>query len=108
MSNEEKFWDKQAKKFEKQIKKDEEEFNKIIGDIAHHLKKDDKVLDYACGIGTSSIKMSDYVKEIHAIDISSTMIEVCKRQASIKNKKNINFEQSIIFNQGKLPSRTLL
>lgn len=98
MTKETDFWDKQAKRFEKQAKKDDEEFSLIVGKISAFLNKDDLVLDYACGIGTSSIKMSDYVKEIHAIDISSGMIEVAKKRSDLLGISKINFEQSLIFN----------
>ena len=37
------------------------------------------------------------MKEIHAIDISSKMIEVAKRNASERNIENINYAQATIF-----------
>ena len=97
MNKTERFWDKQSIKFEKLVNKDEQSFIKIIENTRKYLKNSDKVLDFACGIGTSSINMINYVKEIQAIDISSGMIEVAKRRMNKLLIKNIDFIQTTLF-----------
>jgi SAM-dependent methyltransferase len=55
----------------------------IIKRTKTHLKISDIVLDYGCGTGLISNEIAEYVKGIHAIDISSNMIGIAeKRQKS--------------------------
>jgi len=99
MNKAEKFWDKQSGKFEKLVDKDEQSFNKPIEMTKKYLRNSDSVLDFACGIGTSSIRMADHVKEIQAIDISSGMIDVAQRRISEHNINNVNFIKTTIFDE---------
>lgn len=99
------FWNKQAKSFAKQVDKDIQSFTKILGKAKKHLKTSDIVLDYACGIGTSSIMMSNYVKAIHAIDISSEMIAVAKKRTIENQIVNVNYTKTNIFDE-KLENET--
>lgn len=80
----EKFWDKQAKDFITTPK---------------YLNIDDTVLDYGCATGIISNAISDKVKEIHAIDISSKMIEIAKTKAGERSIKNVNYAQATIFDE---------
>ena len=99
MNKTERFWNKQSSRFEKQISKDEESFIKIIEKTKKFLRNSDTVLDFACGIGTSSINMIDHVQEIQAIDISLGMIEVAKRRKNEHYTKNIKFIQTNLFDE---------
>ena len=48
-----------------------------------------KVLDYGCGPGTFSIKLSKMTRnEVHGVDISEAFIDQCNY---IKNNLNIKF-----------------
>ena len=95
----ERFWNKQSIKFEKLVNKDEQSFIKIIENTRKYLTDSDKVLDFACGIGTSSIQMIDHVKEIQAIDISSGMIEVARKRLNKLPNKNIDFIHATLFDE---------
>ncbi|MFC2151087.1 class I SAM-dependent methyltransferase [Bacteroidota bacterium] len=99
MNRTEIFWDKQSIRFEKLTNKDEESFIKIIEKTKKYLSNTDKVLDFACGIGTSSLNMVDYVEEIQAIDISSGMINVAHKRMNEHNTKNIKFIHASIFDE---------
>jgi ubiquinone/menaquinone biosynthesis C-methylase UbiE len=97
MDKAEKFWNKQSGKFEQQVSKDEQSFVKIIENTKKYLKKTDKILDFACGIGTSAFQMIHHVKKIQAIDISSGMIEVAMRRMNDLPSKNIEFIHTTLF-----------
>jgi 2-polyprenyl-3-methyl-5-hydroxy-6-metoxy-1,4-benzoquinol methylase len=43
--------------------------------------------------------ITDKVREIHAIDISSKMIEIAKRKASERSIENIHYAQATIFDE---------
>ena len=58
--------------------------------IQSEINYDDKILDFGCGPGTFSLKLSDMTKsQVHSVDISEKFVEECKRQIQINNKKNI-------------------
>lgn len=74
-----------------EVKKDEK--------LRKYLKSSDVVLDYGCGTGTIAIQFADSVKEMHGIDFSGKMIEVSQRKAALGKIENVDFTQSIIFDE---------
>ena len=100
MDKAEKFWDKQATKLDQQYPKYEQVYIKIIETTKKYLNANDIVLDYACGTGTITKEIACSVKEVHAIDISSTMVDLAKRKASEHNIENIKFLRSTIMDVG--------
>lgn len=97
MNKTEKFWDKIANRYDQIEQKDEQTRIKIIEKTKKYIKISDNVLDYGCGTGLMSNEIADNVKMIHAIDISSKMIEIAKRKADVRKIENIDYTQSTIF-----------
>lgn len=94
------FWDKSADNYDKT----EERFERIHSQTRENTKKRLKgteiVLDYGCGTGTTSCEIASFVKEVHAIDISSRMIEIAKDKAAARKIENVDFAQTDIFDDG--------
>jgi 2-polyprenyl-3-methyl-5-hydroxy-6-metoxy-1,4-benzoquinol methylase len=99
MEKSEKYWDKSASKFDQAGIKDEQTYIKIIDRTKKYLKTSDTVLDFGCGTGLIANEIADYVKLIHAIDISSKMIEIAKSKADIRKIKNIFYTHSTIYDE---------
>lgn len=99
MNKSEKFWDKMANYYDRVEKKDELTYIKIIEKTKKYLKINDVVLDYGCGTGLISNEIADNVKVIHAIDISSKMIEIAKKKADGRKIENIDYAHSTIFDE---------
>jgi len=99
MSKTEDFWDSASKNYDKTEERFEYIHNKSRENTKRFLKDSDTVLDYGCGTGTASCQFSSQVKEIHAIDISSKMIEIAKEKAAVSKIENVRFEQSDIFDK---------
>ncbi|MHA2309180.1 MAG: class I SAM-dependent methyltransferase [Candidatus Heimdallarchaeaceae archaeon] len=99
MNKSEKFWDKRAVEYDKSEKKWEETYNKALENTKRYLKKSDIVLDFGCGSGILALRLARYVKEIHALDISSKMIEAAEQRAKGNNVENIHFAQATIFDE---------
>jgi 2-polyprenyl-3-methyl-5-hydroxy-6-metoxy-1,4-benzoquinol methylase len=97
MGKSEEFWDKSSKNYDKTEERFEQIHRKTREYTKRYLHDDDVVLDYGCGTGTNSCEFSSFVKEIHAIDISSKMIEAARDKASTKRYKNLHFMQTTIF-----------
>lgn len=99
MNKSESFWDKTASKYDQIEMKHEQTYINIIKRTIMHLKISDIVLDYGCGTGLISNEIARYVKEIHAIDISSNMIGVAEKKAKERNIVNLNYAHSTIFDE---------
>ena len=95
----EKFWDKQAKDFADQEHHTQLSENKDFITTLKYLNISDTVLDYGCATGIISNAIADKVKEIHAIDISSKMIEIAKIKASERNIENIHYTHATIYDE---------
>lgn len=62
--------------------------NRGIGAVLGNLNENAVVLDYGCGWGNISKFMSNYVKEVYAMDMTYESLLFCKRTAQ---KNNITF-----------------
>ncbi len=99
MNKSEQFWDKQAKDFTDQEQRTKLSENKDFITTLKYLNIGDTVLDYGCATGIISNAIADKVKEIHAIDISSKMIEIAKSKASEHHIDNIHYAHATIFDE---------
>ena len=93
------FWDRASKNYDKTEERFEYIHSKSRENTKKYLNGSNIVLDYGCGTGTTSCEIANRVKEIHAIDISSKMIEIAKRKAVASKVENINFVQTDIFDK---------
>ena len=94
-----KFWDRLSNRLDKPVKKLNETSFKTVESTKKYLTIDNVVLDYGCGPGTLTMEFAENIKTIHAIDISSGMIDVAKRKSAEHKIKNINFEHSDLFDE---------
>jgi 2-polyprenyl-3-methyl-5-hydroxy-6-metoxy-1,4-benzoquinol methylase len=99
MDKSEKFWDKSAYKFDQEGRKDEQTYNKIIDSTKKYLKSNDIVLDFGCGTGLVANEIANNVNLIHAIDISSKMIEIAKNKSDSRKIQNIDYRHLTIFDE---------
>ncbi|MGF1761703.1 class I SAM-dependent methyltransferase [Photobacterium sagamiensis] len=106
MDNSTKFWDKIAERYSKQPIADEAAYQKKLQVTRDYFQPNMEVLELGCGTGSTAITHAPYVKHIHAIDISSKMIEIAQGKADAKNVKNVTFEQSTI-DEFSAPDQTL-
>jgi 2-polyprenyl-3-methyl-5-hydroxy-6-metoxy-1,4-benzoquinol methylase len=93
------FWDTASANYDKTEERFEHIHTKSREYTKKHLKKEDRVLDYGCGTGTTSCAFADLVGEIEAIDISGKMIDIANKKRSLNNIKNIGFYQRDIFDK---------
>lgn len=99
MSKPQRFWDSASKNYDKTEQRFEFIHHKSRENTKKHLKKDNVVLDYGCGTGTTACAIANDVKEIYAIDISTKMIEISKGKAAEKNIENVIFAEGDIFDK---------
>lgn len=92
-----KFWDKQAKRYDDGEKQFEPFFQEIIAKTKEYLDANDNVLDYGCATGTKTLKLGDGIKQIHGLDFSPEMIREAIKKKNKANADNVSFLQGTIF-----------
>lgn len=98
MKRTEKFFDRIASKYDR-IEENDIAYQIFIEKARTYLKSDDVILDFGCGTGLICNEIAENVAFIHAIDISSKMIEICREKASERKITNIDFERTTIFDK---------
>lgn len=91
-----KFWDRIAERYSKRPIADEAAYQRKLQVTRDYFRPDMDVLEFGCGTGSTAIAHAPYVKHIHAIDISSKMIEIAQRNARAGDVENVTFEQSTL------------
>jgi 2-polyprenyl-3-methyl-5-hydroxy-6-metoxy-1,4-benzoquinol methylase len=86
-----------AKNYDREEEKDEPTRSKVIERSQKYLKIGDTVLDFGCGTGLFCHEIAEDVKMIHAIDISSKMIEIAENKGKERKIVNIEYFHSTIF-----------
>jgi 2-polyprenyl-3-methyl-5-hydroxy-6-metoxy-1,4-benzoquinol methylase len=88
------FWDRMAKRYSKMPIPDEAAYEKKLQVTRDYFLPDMEVLEFGCGTGSTAIVHAPYVTHIHAIDVSSKMIEIAQSKADAENICNITFQCS--------------
>ncbi len=96
MNQSTKFWDKIAERYSKKPVADEAAYQKKLQVTREYFQPDMEVLEFGCGTGSTAITHAPYVEHIHAIDISSKMIEIAQDKADAEKTTNVTFERSTI------------
>ncbi len=104
MNRSEKFWDRIANMYAKQSISDVATYQYRNQKIKSMLHSDNMVFDYGCGTASMSIDLSGHVREIHAIDISSKMLEIARHRIDEKGVKNIKISKSSLFDLDLIPN----
>ena len=90
------FWDRVAEGYAKKPVADEAAYQKKLETTREYLRPDMNVLEFGCGTGSTALVHAPFVKHLHAIDISSKMIEIAQRKATAANVTNLSFAQAAI------------
>jgi len=84
-------FDLQAQKFSDwSVTRNEEYMQRYFEFIG--FRKEDELLDVACGTGDFAIFCAKRIKRVHGIDISQGMIELAQKKAQANGLTNISFE----------------
>ncbi len=94
MNKESKFWDRIAKRYATQAVGDETAYQKKLSVSREYMDRNSRVLEFACGTGSTAISHAPYVESIHATDISANMLAIAKQKAKEANVGNVSFEQT--------------
>uniref|UniRef100_A0A7S3YDG3 Methyltransferase domain-containing protein n=1 Tax=Heterosigma akashiwo TaxID=2829 RepID=A0A7S3YDG3_HETAK len=87
-----KIWNRFADGYAKQPIKDEESYQKKLEMTREYMAPHSKVLEFGCGTGGTALLHAPYVSSVHAIDISSRMIEIAKQRQKETGIENVDFQ----------------
>ncbi|MEM7463832.1 MAG: class I SAM-dependent methyltransferase [Pseudomonadota bacterium] len=73
-----------------------EAYQHKLDETTKYLTKDDRVLEFGCGTGTTALIHAPRVSQIDAIDFSSEMIAIAREKAEAQDIRNVRFEVSSI------------
>lgn len=93
-----KFWNKQAEKYDSSERQFESVFKEVISKTKEYINTSDHVLDFGCATGTKTLEFAGVTKQIHGIDISDEMIKEANKKKSELNIMNASFAHESIFN----------
>jgi ubiquinone/menaquinone biosynthesis C-methylase UbiE len=94
MAQPSRFWNRHAKGYAKRPVADEASYQKKLVLTRDYLNTDMEVLEFGCGTGTTALALAPLVKYIHAIDISTKMLEIARTKAETAGIRNVAFVQS--------------
>ncbi len=87
----EKFWNRFAKRYEKSPVSNEDAYREKLKITRTYFTADSEVLEFGCGTGTTAVSHAPFVKHLHAIDVSSKMLEFARGKAEAANVSNMTF-----------------
>ena len=91
------FWDRQAKRYDRSDKQFET-INKVIFDkTIEYLDPSDNVLDFGCGTGSKTLKLAAMVKHVHGLDFSEEMIRDAEIKRGTAAASNCTFSHGTAF-----------
>jgi len=100
MSSTKNFWNRISKNYDSSVqKKYQKTYDETIRLTLKYLKKDDTVLDFACGTGITTIELAPEAGKIIAIDISDKMIGIAKGKTGEAGIGNIEYYISDIYDE---------
>ena len=86
------FWDRASRKYAASPVKDGAAYERKLSLTRRLLEPEMTVLELGCGTGTTAIHHAPFVKTIHAVDLSSKMIDIAQHRAREGDARNITFE----------------
>ncbi len=94
MSTQAAFWDKAAAKYAKSRIADPAAYEYTLGRTRTYLAPTDKVLELGCGTGSTALLLASHVRQIVAMDVSSSMLAIAREKTEKAGIENLIFEES--------------
>ena len=96
MKDDGRIWDRFANRYYRKPIANLEAYEEKLQVSREYFSPDANVLEFGCGTGGTAISHAPYVQHIHAIDVSSKMLEFAQQQITQTGVDNVTFEQASI------------
>lgn len=107
MAAEAQFWDNLAEDYARKPVSNLPAYQRKLVATKARLRPDDVVLDVGCGTGSLALELAPHVRQVHAMDLSSGMIDIAKRKATAAGVDNVTFHTSTLDGPAALPPASL-
>ena len=91
ITNDAGFWDRTARKYARDVIKDQAGYERTLNQARALLKPGDKVLELGCGTGTTALLLAGGVREYLATDISAEMIAIANEKLAAAPMSSLAF-----------------
>jgi ubiquinone/menaquinone biosynthesis C-methylase UbiE len=91
--NDARFWDKIADRYAAQPVSDPAAYEHKLQKTREYFRPDSRVLEFACGTGTTTLSHAPYVRSLLACDISARMLAYARDKAEKAAVTNVEFVQ---------------
>jgi len=78
------FWDRIAKGYSKKPVANRAVYDQKLKLTQEYLKPETELFEFGCGTGTTAIYHAPFVSHVHAIDVSSKMLEIAQNKTNEK------------------------
>lgn len=86
------FWDKMAKRYAASAIRDQAAYETKLEKTRAYLTPESRVLEIACGTGSTALLHAPFVQHYLATDYSGAMIEIAKAKAAKAGVENVTFQ----------------
>ena len=97
------FWNLIASKYAASPITDIEAYEKKMEKLKSYLSAENHVLDIGCGTGTQCGDLSNNVKQVTGIDISSKLLVIAEQRKAERKIENVEFIQTTVFDERFMP-----
>ncbi len=97
MSRHERYWDRMAARYAARSIGNVEAYERTLARTADWLTREDRVVEFGCGTGTTALRLADAVGQLDATDFSAAMIAIAAKKAEDAGVGNVRFRRADVF-----------
>lgn len=92
------FWNMRSQNYDAQVGTYyKEAYDKTVSQTLEYVTREDRILEFACGTGTVTVRVAPHVSSIRAIDISDQMVVQAREKAETLGISNVEISQTDLF-----------
>ena len=94
----EEFWNRRSRVFDDQVgPRYEEAYRRTAAGAIKYLKPTDRVLEFACGTGITTVEIAPHVDSVLGIDISMDMVRKAQNKVAMLGLPNVHITKASLF-----------
>lgn len=92
------FWNMRSRTYDQQSGEEyAQAYEKTVSNTLNYLSGDDRVLEFACGTGITTVAIAPHVAFVRAIDISDQMVGKAREKIQALGLSNVELSQTDLF-----------
>lgn len=92
------FWNVRSRIYDEQLGEQyARAYEKTVSNALRYLNKEDRVLEFACGTGITTVAIAPHVSFVRAIDISNEMVDKARAKLEQTGLANVELSQTDLF-----------